>query len=75
MDLFDYQSEEQRRRDATCPITAEATRTGGGGKIFKPAGEKVKPLVPQFPLAEPVYINPYQLHNSSSVATMPVILC
>ena len=30
----------QKRRDATCPITAEATHTGGGGKIFKPGGIK-----------------------------------
>jgi len=44
----------QKRRDATCPITAGAAHMGGGGSIFKPVGEKVKkPLAPQFPLAEP----------------------
>jgi hypothetical protein len=31
---------QSKRRDATCPITAEATHTGGGGKIFKPGGKK-----------------------------------
>jgi hypothetical protein len=42
------------RRDATCPITAEATRTGGGGKVFKPDERALEtPLAPQFPLAEP----------------------
>ena len=44
---------ELDRRDATCPITAEATHTGGGGTIFKLVGKRAKPLVPQFPLAEP----------------------
>ncbi|GAI05417.1 unnamed protein product, partial [marine sediment metagenome] len=29
-----------KRRDATCPITAEATHTGEGGKIFKPVRKK-----------------------------------
>ena len=32
----------EKGRDATCPITAEATHTGGGGKIFKLAGERIK---------------------------------
>jgi len=29
-----------KRRDTTCPITAEATHTGGGGKVFKLVGRK-----------------------------------
>ncbi len=48
----------QTRRDATCPITAGALHTGGGGIIFKLVRTKViKPLAPQFPLAEPALLN------------------
>jgi len=43
------------RRDATCPITAEAAHTGGGGFIIK-RGKKLKPLSPQFPLTEPTSV-------------------
>ena len=45
----------QKRRDATCPITAEAIHTGGGKEFFKLGNEKIITLVPQFPLAEPAY--------------------
>jgi len=46
-----YQS---KRRDATCPITAEATHTGGGRNRFKPVGKKLKNhWYPSFPWQSP----------------------
>jgi len=48
----------QKRWDATCPITAGAAHMGGGGSIFKPVGEKVKnPWHPSFPWQSPPQLN------------------
>jgi hypothetical protein len=43
---------QSKMRDATCPITAEAAHTGGG-ETYLNWLKKLKPPVPQFPLAEP----------------------